>query len=240
MSDPTTNDQGVSLVGITRNAFKAYNAGGPPERANLTHDGRPVPPFDNIGPSVRHKWLCATSDAALAGAAFIIGLVRAGQHDPARLEASARLVLGAPAWMQPIAYDVVRVVAAYDVKGDARSLAVSRTLAEISAFPGVSEERSDFFAAACRALVSRPAADADDKSKARTATLAEWLDMWPNKDPDASIVGAASVWRSIVAGLQPLLERATPDTQARYAAMVDTYRAELDYLDELVSASLRR
>ena len=232
MSDPTTNDQGVSLVGITRNAFKAYNAGGPPDRANLTHDGRPVPPFDNIGPSVRHKWLCATSDAALAGAAFIIGLVRAGQHDPAKLRAAMHQVLAAPAWAPTIQYDAEQLAKAYDAKAnDGRALALARTLRELGALPDVAGHPAAFFAAGLRALAGR-AAD-DDKAKSRAATLAEWLEAWPTKE-DVPLVGAVAVWRSIVAGLQVAHDRSPPDARGRYAAMIETYRSEADYLASLL------
>lgn len=103
---PTTpNDFNVSLDDITRRSFTAYNAGGPPERANLTHDGRQVPPLAETSDSVRHKWACASSTAALAGAEYIIELVRVGQHDPAKLLASAREVLGAPPWETPAVPD---------------------------------------------------------------------------------------------------------------------------------------
>lgn len=78
MTTRPPNDQGVSLAGITTIAFAAYNRGGPPDRANLTHDDRPVPPLEATGPSVQHKWTVASSAAAIAGAEYIIGLVAVG------------------------------------------------------------------------------------------------------------------------------------------------------------------
>lgn len=232
MSDPTTNDQGVSLVGITRNAFKAYNAGGPPERANLTHDGRPVPGFEAVGPSVQHKWTVASSTAARAGAEYIIGLVAVGQHDPAKLRAAMNLVLDAPAWVATIQYDAEQLAKAYDAKpNDGRAFALARTLRELGALPDVGEHPAAFFAAGLRALAGRVADD--DKAKARAATLAEWLEAWPTKEA-VPIVGAVTVWRSIVAGLQLAHDRSPPDARGRYAAMIETYRSEADYLASLL------
>lgn len=232
MSDPTTNDQGVSLAGITRDAFKAYNAGGPPERANLTHDGRPVPGFEAVGPSVQHKWTVASSTAARAGAEYIIGLVAVGQHDPAKLRAAMVAVLAAPAWVPTIAYDAEQLAKAYDTKApDGRALAMARTLREVCALPDVGGHPAAFFAAGLRALAGRDAGD--DKAKARAATIAEWLEAWPSKE-DVPLVGAVDVWRAITAGLQVAHDRSPPDARGRYAAMIDTYRSEADYLASLL------
>jgi hypothetical protein len=83
---------------VTRNAFAAYNAGGPPERAGLTHDGKPVPAFDALGPSVRHKWESAASAAALAGAEHALKLFEAHGIDLAPLRARITAELQAAAW----------------------------------------------------------------------------------------------------------------------------------------------
>jgi hypothetical protein len=98
MSDPTDPP---NLSTITAAAFAAYNAGGPPERANLTHDGRPVPPFEALGPSVSHKWRCAAGTSALAGAQYMIELIAVGVHDRRKLEAFAREAFAAPPYEEP-------------------------------------------------------------------------------------------------------------------------------------------
>lgn len=67
------------LAPITAAAFDAYNQGGPPDRAGLTWDGKPVPPFESVGASVTHKWRSAASVAALAGAHLMLELLAAGR-----------------------------------------------------------------------------------------------------------------------------------------------------------------
>lgn len=67
----------TALADTTRAAFAAYNGGGPPERANLTHDGKPVPPFEALGESVAHKWACAAAASACAGAEHAFAALRA-------------------------------------------------------------------------------------------------------------------------------------------------------------------
>lgn len=95
----TTMNQNNKLIEITRDAFKAYNAGGPPERANLTHDGKPVPPFEALGANVAHKWNCAASAAALAGAEHVIDMLRAMDIPvSAELRGNILATLDAPPW----------------------------------------------------------------------------------------------------------------------------------------------
>lgn len=88
-----------SLDTITPAAFAAYNAGGPPDRANLTHDGKPVPPFDALGPSVRHKWTCASASAAAAGAELAMTfLTDQGLTIPPVWRERIMASLAAPVW----------------------------------------------------------------------------------------------------------------------------------------------
>lgn len=97
----TIGDVPITLQDVTAAAFAAYNAGGPPERANLTHDGKPVPSFEKLSPSVVHKWQCAVSTAALAGADHVIALVAESDADGARLRAAVHALFGAPPWTPP-------------------------------------------------------------------------------------------------------------------------------------------
>lgn len=105
MTTPTPEE--TSLTTTAQSTFAAYNAGGPPERANLTWDDKPVPPWQSLSASVQHKWMCATSAAALAGAAFVIGLLKDGPADlpgPADLDrvlAQAEMVFGRTPWGPP-------------------------------------------------------------------------------------------------------------------------------------------
>lgn len=219
MAEPQ-NDQGVSLTAITKGAFDAYNGGGPPDRANLTHDGKPVPPFTATGPSVQHKWTCATAHAACSGARYIVGLVALGQHDPAKLLASMEAVLGAPGWVPTIRFEAELLAKAFEEKaGDTQAQAKARMLRELSTLPGVADEPAPFFAAALRELVQRE--PADDKAKARTALLAELLDAWPSQEP-VPLVGAVTVWSAIASAL--------PGGQQGLF-----YRTEAEHLASLVS-----
>lgn len=83
---------------IAQAAFAAYNAGGPPEKAGLTWDGKPVPPFSAVGPSVHHKWECAAAKAALHGAEEIIARIAAGETDPEALRTMAQEIFAPPTW----------------------------------------------------------------------------------------------------------------------------------------------
>jgi hypothetical protein len=89
------------LTSATASTFDAYNDGGPPERAGLTHDGKPVPPFDRLGASVSHKWHAATAHAVRIGADAVIDLVRAGHTDPDELRAMIERAFDCPAFVPP-------------------------------------------------------------------------------------------------------------------------------------------
>lgn len=91
------------LAAVTAAAFAAYNAGGPPDRAGLTHDGKPVPPFAATGPSVQHKWTCATREAALAGANYMIELIAVGVHDRRKLADFAHRAFAVAPYEEPVA-----------------------------------------------------------------------------------------------------------------------------------------
>lgn len=258
MSDrPTTNDQGVSLDRTTISTVNAYNGGGPPECAGLTHDGKPVPGFQAMGPSVQHKWTVASSVAAMTGADFVIGLVKTGQHDPAKLRAAVEHVFAAPAWVPTIRYEAELLAKGYEQKTtDGRALAMARELRDVAVLPVVEREPALFFAAGLRALVERQEDDepappdpkdaaavkAASQAKAsraaaaaRTAMLREWLEAWPSKET-VPLAGAVTVWRMIVTGLQYMHDRApSAEARTRVAAMLATYRAEADYLEQLVS-----
>lgn len=102
---PTTtfnlNNNPLTLSEVARGAFDAYNTGGPPERAGLTWDGKPVPPFERLDPSVAHKWHAGASAAALLGVEFVIALVEVGQYDPAKLRAAVEAALSCPPYVAP-------------------------------------------------------------------------------------------------------------------------------------------
>lgn len=49
---------------LARLAFDAYNQHGP--RAGLTHDGKPVPRWDELGDSVRDKWTASAEAVRMA------------------------------------------------------------------------------------------------------------------------------------------------------------------------------
>lgn len=91
----------LTLHATAHHAFDAYNTGGPPERAGLTWDGKPVPPFERLDPSVTHKWHAGASAAALLGAEFVIALVEVGQYDPAKLRAAVEAALSCPPYVAP-------------------------------------------------------------------------------------------------------------------------------------------
>lgn len=59
-------------------AFAEYNNAGPRDRIGKTHDGKPVPPFANVGAVVRHKWISTSSACARAGADVVLRLIDAG------------------------------------------------------------------------------------------------------------------------------------------------------------------
>ena len=50
MSDPVVFPEGYTYVDrpLARRLYEAYNAGGPPERANLSWDGKPCPSWEQL------------------------------------------------------------------------------------------------------------------------------------------------------------------------------------------------
>lgn len=59
--------------------YAAYNAGGDPETAGLTFQGRPCPEWDGLTPNVRAKWKAGRQEMARRIVAHI--RAEAGPHD---------------------------------------------------------------------------------------------------------------------------------------------------------------
>lgn len=67
-----TNDEApMSEAELARMMFDAYNA----EAGGLTWDGKPIPPFDAVGPKVQANWFAAARCAMNALNAMDLGAV---------------------------------------------------------------------------------------------------------------------------------------------------------------------